>query len=65
MSDLNNVLMMKKEQGSKIEEQINHMVHILEVAVETLAESQSILQTSQESCSEEVVEIGLMFGLKC
>ena len=62
MNDLNDALMTKKEQGSKIEEQINHVVHILEVAVET---SQSVLQTSQKSCSEEVVEIGLMFGLKC
>ena len=65
MNDLNDDLVTKKEQGSKIEEQINHVVHILEVAVETSADSQSVLQTSQESCSEEVVEIGLMFGLKC
>lgn len=66
MNALNIVLMMRKEQGIRIKEQISPVVHILAAAVKTWVEfHQQVLQTSQESHFEEAVGIGSIFGLSC
>jgi hypothetical protein len=66
MNALNDAPVMRRELVmTKIEERRDPVAHILEVAVGTWAESQSVLQTSQKSHSEEVVMVGLMSELRC